>query len=94
MEEVLVCSAVQCSVVQCSAVQCTAVQCSAVTGSSTPALTNRGKSGKRKFTETITIDRSSSDSSDREESPEEMEKRLARMLEMKFKRRRGPNSSN
>ena len=66
----------------------------AETGSSTPALTNRGKSGKRKFTETITIDRSDSDSSDSEESLEEMEKRLARMLEMKFKRRRGPNSSN
>ena len=60
-----------------------------VTGSITPAQ----KSGKRKSTETITLDRSNSDSSD-EESLEEMEKRLAKMLELKFKRRRGPNSSN
>ena len=66
----------------------------AVTGSSTPAPTNGSKSGKRKLTETITLDRSDSDSSDSDESLEEMEKKLARMLEMKFKRRRGPNSSN
>ena len=65
-----------------------------VTGSITPAPTNGSKSGKRKITETITLDRSNSDSSDNEESLEEMEKRLAKMLELKFKRRRGPNSSN
>ena len=64
-----------------------------VTGSSTPAPTNGSKSGKRKITETITLDRSNSDSSD-EESLEEMEKRLSKLLELKFKRRRGPNSSN
>ena len=53
-----------------------------------------GKPGKRKLTETITIDKSESDSSDSGESLEEMEQRLAKMLQMKFKRRRGPNSSN
>ena len=60
-------------------------------GSITPASTNM--SGKRKITETITIAGSNTDSSD-EESLEEMEKRLAKMLELKFKRRKGPNSSN
>ena len=65
-----------------------------VTGSITPASTNGSKSGKRKITETITLAGSNSDSSDNEESLEEMEKRLAKMLELKFKRRRGPNSSN
>ena len=64
----------------------------AVTGSSTPALVNGSKAGKRRFTETITLDKF--DSSDSDESLEEMEKKLARMLEMKFKRRRGPKSSN
>ena len=63
-----------------------------LTGSITPASTN--KSGKRKITETITLAGSNSDSSDNEESLEEMEKRLAKMLELKFKRRKGPNSSN
>ena len=63
-----------------------------LTGSITPASTN--KSGKRKITETITLAGSNSDSSDTEESLEEMEKRLAKMLELKFKRRKGPNSSN
>ena len=57
----------------------------------TPASTNM--SGKRKVTETITLAGSNTDSSD-EESLEEMEKRLAKMLELKFKRRKGPNSSN
>merc|ERR1712055_814038 len=60
----------------------------------TPASTNGSKSGKRKITETITLTGSNSDSSDNEESLEEMEKRLAKMLELKFKRRKGPNSSN
>ena len=60
----------------------------------TPAGTSKGRPGKRKLTETITIDKSESDSSDSGESLEEMEQRLAKMLQMKFKRRRGPNSSN
>ena len=64
----------------------------AVTGSITPALSRGSKAGKRSFTETITLDKS--DSSDSDECLEEMEKKRARMLEMKFKRRRGPNSSN
>ena len=63
-----------------------------LTGSITPASTNR--LGKRKITETITLAGSNSDLSDTEESLEEMEKRLAKMLELKFKRRKGPNSSN
>merc|ERR1712236_198071 len=62
-----------------------------LTGSITPASTN--KLGKRKITETITLAGSNSDSSDTEESLEEMEKRLAKMLELKFKRRKGPNYS-
>ena len=59
-----------------------------MSGLITPAST-----GKRKITETITLAGSNNDSSD-EESLEEMEKRLAKMLELKFKRRKGPNSSN
>ena len=62
----------------------------AVTGSSTPALARGSKAGKRSFTETITLDKS--DLSDSDESLQEMEEKLARMLEMKFKRRRGPDS--
>ena len=62
-----------------------------VTGSITPAA---NKLGKRKITETITLAGSNSDSSDNEESLEQMEKRLAKMLELKFKKRKGPNSSN
>ena len=61
----------------------------AVTGSSTQTLVRASKAGKRRLTETITLDKS--DSSD-SETLEEMEQRLARMLEMKFKRRRGPDS--
>ena len=57
----------------------------------TPAL---NMPGKRKITETITLAGSNTDSSDEEESLEEMEKRLAKMLELKFKRRKGPNLSN
>ena len=62
----------------------------AITGSSTPALARGSKAGKRSITETITLDKS--DSSDSDESLQEMEEKLARMLEMKFKRRRGPDS--
>merc|ERR1712082_232096 len=56
----------------------------------TPASANGSE--KRKITETITLTGSDIESSD-EESLEEMEKRLAKMLELKFKRRKGPNSS-
>ena len=61
-----------------------------ITGSSTPALARGSKAGKRSITETITLDKS--DSSDSDESLQEMEEKLARMLEMKFKRRRGHDS--
>merc|ERR1712030_246192 len=61
----------------------------AVTGSSTQTLVRSSKAGKRRLTETITLDKS--DSSD-SETLEEMEQKLARMLEMKFKKRRGPDS--
>ena len=56
----------------------------------TPASAN--VSEKRKTTETITITGSDIESSD-EESLEQMEKCLAKMLELKFKRRKRPNSS-
>ena len=62
----------------------------ALTGSSIPALARGSKAGKRSITETITLDQS--DSSDNDESLQEMEEKLARMLEMKFKRRRGHDS--
>ena len=60
------------------------------TGSSTPALALGSRAGKRRITETITLEKS--DSSDSDESLQEMEAKLARMLEMKFKRRKGPDS--
>ena len=44
--------------------------------------------GTRSITETITLDSDSSDN----ESLQEMEEKLARMLERKFKRRRGHDS--
>ena len=62
----------------------------ATTGSSTPALALGSRAGKRRITETITLE--NSDSSDSDESLQEMEEKLARMLEMKFKRRKGPDS--
>ena len=67
----------------------TAGRHTAVTGSSTQTLARASKAGKRKLTETITLDKS--DSSD-SETVEEMEHRLARIFDMKFKRRRGPDS--
>ena len=57
-------------------------------GSCRPALARASQTEQRNITETITVELDSSDN----ESLQEMEEKLARMLEMKFKRRRGQDS--
>ena len=57
-------------------------------GSCRPAPARGGQAEQRSITETITLDSDSSDN----ESLQEMEEKLARMLERKFKRRRGHDS--
>ena len=57
-------------------------------GSCRPAPARGSQAEQRSITETITVESDSSDN----ESLQEMEEKLARMLEMKFKRRRGQDS--
>ena len=57
-------------------------------GSCRPAPARGGQAESGRVTEIIKVDSDSSDN----ESLQEMEERLARMLEMKFKRRRGQDS--
>ena len=57
-------------------------------GSCRPAPARTSQAEQRSITETITVESDSSDN----ESLQEMEEKLARMLEMKFKRRRGHDS--
>ena len=57
-------------------------------GSCRPTLAREGQAESGRVTEIIKVDSDSSDG----ESLEEMEERLARMLQMKSKRRRGEDS--